>query len=363
MDRKIHLAGPRQTVYPTQASVHLYMTSWGIETTTGVRFESLPHAGPWSFRFPVNPDISILDVIVTHADKFGQTVIRGRQRACELIVNDIELGSRTTELNVIVVAAQPVSFRRLYMEWLHLGTPATPCSVSLRVDLGDLPLSMFNDAEVVLSSAKFEGSKPLIESHSDGVHRLSRPAILNSQRNPRLAVRLCVQSQGFRVVEPIYGETSDGRFVMLHPNQTAHALPWYVKSKSDAHEPDNIIWASVSRSPPHNATLATNSDLLLTVASSILEKGATTKKIVPALWPTNATALVCYVRANPSCSNVHDKLRCSDPDVQHLLRVAHVANRVTLKNDPLLEFLPKPTKMPFDDLPGVVMSVLSTLGL
>lgn len=368
LDKKVHLSGPRHAVHPRAAAVAVYVTPWGVQITTTLRFTRLPYVGPWVLRVPVNPNVTVLDVAAVHAAKLTDTQVRPRngfELAAEVTAEDAARG-----LTIMLVTAQPVSFRRVFMEWLHFGTPATPCEVAIAVDLAELPASMRAGVDVVVTRAHETQMRTAPSSYRNYLLTAKTPITLAHATNAKLSVRLSPHGPGFGAApRPVYAECDAGT-VSLHADSRLRGTAWYVKSRPG--DRDGVVCALVTQRPPAGAVPAADPDLLLAVASVVLEKnGRKARGVAPALCPTNVSALADAVDQNPMCWFAESGLPfLAHPDVEHLQRLALVSRQLPVPGDPaaygpLARFDVDPEAEPAEDeaLPDVVGMVLDALGI
>jgi len=330
MERKVHLAGPRQVLYPSCASVSMYVTPWGVELTTAVRFAHVPSNETWTFKFPVNPSTTILDIISVFARTCGRTFVqhrRGPQCEFTLVTHDIlPMNGPGDGLTFVVVTAQPVSYKRLFVDWLYLGTPAHPCPTTFSFDVTQLAK---NVPQIGIRPA---GGKPFLISPrvlARGTASLTEPLTFDAVGNVKLTVRFAPSSDGFALSQPVCAVTPTGTAVMLHTQPERGGVAWHVKRAKGEPGSDNVLVAQLVDSPPADAVLAVNSDLVLAVGAAILDETAGGgPSVAPVLCPTNLSQLLTAVEKNTSCWTVSTPraANMSHPDVQLLQRILHVTN-------------------------------------
>lgn len=326
MERKVHLAGPRQIIYPSCASVSMYVTPWGVELTTAVRFAHVPSNDTWTFKFPVNPNTTILDIVSVFVRTCGRTFVqhrRGPQSEFTLVAHDIvPMNGPGDGLTFVVVTAQPVSFKRLFVDWLHLGTPTHPCPTAFHFDVTQLSKDIPQIG--IRSMGEFRLLSPRVLAR--GTTSLANSLIFKS--NIKLTVRFAPPSDGFVLLQPVFAVAPNGAVVVLHARPERGGVVRHVKRVKGEPGRDNVLIAQLVASPPTDAVPAVNSDLVLAVGAAILDEDADGPSVAPVLCPTNLSQLLTAVEKNTSCWTVSTPrtANMSHPDVQLLQRMLHMTS-------------------------------------
>ena len=318
------------SAYPGRALIGVYGTPWGVETTTVVRFETLPQAGAWTFHYPVNPNTTVLSATVVYAESCGQVCAH----ESEVTVGGIRPRHRDLGLTVVMVSAQPMSFKMLFMKWIHLGSRANPCNVSFHFDLSECPPSLLSDMQVDIRAYQKDGQSRRYKYLGSRI-TLERKFVveditLKTDENTKLSLRLRPNSEGFCVPVPMFADFGDDTYVTVHSKTDSRRARWFLKSKTSKR--DNFIVAEVSSRVPVEAKKAQNPDLLRSVAALVLEKSNQMRDTNVRL--TNLSELLEAVHGDRLCWNVCTPDMCVEhPDVQALQKVSAITRNLGVPGD------------------------------
>jgi hypothetical protein len=208
MADKIKLTGYNGVIYPHMASISLYVTEYGIESTVVLRFKT--KAGSlWHLNLPVNINTNVQRMALTGAQSIGRTHY---ETPNELTVLDIVSDKTNSGLTVIVILVQPMSIRHLLFEWLRLGTEVYPCLVTLDFNLLELPMTMRKYLEVYI---KCEDKKLSRSISLTDITTL----ILDKNINCKLCITVNRRSRkrGFGFVQKLAAKNDMGKFVIVTP--------------------------------------------------------------------------------------------------------------------------------------------------
>jgi hypothetical protein len=208
MADKIKLTGYNGVIYPHVASISLYVTEYGIESTVVLRFQT--KAGSlWHLKLPVNINTEVQRMAMTGAQSIGRMHY---DTPNEVTVLDIVLDKTNSGLTVIVILVQPMSIRHLLFEWLRLGTEVYPCLVTFDFNLMELPMTMRKYLEVYIKCEDKKLSRSI--SLTD-----TTTLILDKNINCKLCITVNRRSRkrGFGFVQKLAAKTDMGKFVIVTP--------------------------------------------------------------------------------------------------------------------------------------------------
>ena len=318
------------SAYPDRAHIGVYGTPWGVETTMVVRFKTLSQADTWTFHYPVNPNTTVLSATIVYAESCGHVCAHEN----EVTIGNIRPRRTGLGLTVVMVSAQPMSFKMLFMKWIHLGSRVNPCNVSFHFDLSECPPSLLSDMQVDIRACRKDGQSRRYK-YLGSRTTLERKFVvedidLKTDENAKLSLRLRPTSEGFCVPMPMFADFGDDAYVTVHSKTNSKQAKWFLKSKTS--ERDNFMVAEVSSRVPVEAKKAQNPDLLRSVAALVLEKSNQMRDTNVRL--TNLSALLEAVHGDRLCWNVCTPDMCVDhPDVQVLQKVSSVTRNLGVPGD------------------------------
>ena len=274
MANKIKLTGYNGVIYPHMASISLYVTEYGIESTVVLRFKTT--AGSlWHLNLPVNINTEVQRMALTGAQSIGRTHY---DTPNELTVLDIVLDKTNSGLTVIVILVQPMSIRHLLFEWLRLGTEAYPCLVTLDFNLMELPMTMRKYLEVYI---KCEDKKLVRAISLTDVTTL----ILDKNINCKLCITVNRRSRkrGFGFVQKLAAKNDMGKFVVVTP-------------QVDCSDPSEILTSTAFSvlvcDTSGDARVVYNTRMMLGVVDKMLKKSTPSLKPVCITKNTSKEMLV-----------------------------------------------------------------------
>ena len=259
--RKAALVGARKSILPHKVSLAVNVAPWGVQQVYVLQFKRVL-AGTWDMRLPLTPNVTVRQCNAFHAKSTGDCVVSSRYRekqTTELVVqNVVPEGSR---LIFLIVAVQPVSFRRLFMQWLPFGAPNHPCKIKFTFNFDDLPRNF--DATVTLRRER--GRISSIDPAN--VHL----GVLTERDNANLTVRIG-HPRGFHIQQPVYAEKQNGTCSVVSGKHDVGGSTWYIKGGTK--EPDNLMKVLTTNRPPAGSLRVVNSELLHCVADAVTQRAA-----------------------------------------------------------------------------------------
>lgn len=325
--RKARLVnGLGQTEYPYSASLAFRAAPWGVQQICVVHFRSISTATRWTFRLPISPNTTVLHCGVFDAESIGTCTTITQKSGTEAVLLDI--ASLRGHLRLLFVTVQPMSYKRLFMEWLPYGTPQANCRVTCALDFSELPDSF--KTHVTLRQG--------VRGRAQEIHGATdQPLILRNRDNAKLTIRVH-HPQGFHVPRPVFAPGDDGQFVVLQGDRDSDGTTWYIKSGPKDAEGDNLMSARTSPEVPPDVEPAANSELLQCVADSIMDKGR--RRLSRRISISNVQSLLETVKADPLCWSVtQPRTLCGHhPYVEDLARLCEYLAAVGIRMAELEEY-------------------------
>lgn len=290
--RKTHLAGTNSKVYPHRAAIAVHVAPWGVQQVYIVHFRGVGRSA-WTLRLPVTPNSTVQWCGAFHASSTGEcTVVNraGEKQSAEILVP--RTIATAGKLMFMILTVQPISFRRIFMQWLPFGTPDRPCKLSLRFNLDDLPHSF----RAVAALRRGCGKNGVI--NMAGAHQ----TLLCNTENANLTVRIG-HPQGFHVPNPVYALRDDGTCDVIQGQGEAweRGSFWFIKGGTK--EKDNLMLTYSLARPPSAAMPAVNGKLLRYVAEAMVRKGHR-RPVYQSLGVENVSRKVKDVADDPLCWSV-----------------------------------------------------------
>ena len=268
MERKVCLeANKHGAVWPVTAGVAVTVLPFNIHTTTTLRFINLPTTvSAWTFRMPIAVNARVQHVAVYGAYSFGEVnmseKVRRCQRLSELIWDDMSVIDPVFGLSLIVVTTQPVSFKSVFMDHMHLGSPEHPCHVRVTVNVeGLVPIQQ--KAAAISISAMLKGiaqnlfyfTPTMLEQAKYQV--VVDDIVLCNVQNARISIHLNHQIACFQVPQPMHAY-DNGVYYCISPVAFPNSQTWVLKSLNDTFV---YMHVGISSRPfgvlcGHNSTLA-----------------------------------------------------------------------------------------------------------
>ena len=342
--RKARLVGPAgATVHPSRASLAFCVAPWGVQQICVACFGRVPTAGAWTCRLPITPNTTVLHCGVFGAASIGGcTIAAHAQLGTEAVVRQVV--PLEGDLRLLFVTAQPMSYKRLYMEWLPFGTPRTACNVTCALDFSELPDSF----ETHVTLRQGPRGRPL-EIHGKTV----APVVMRHCDNARLTVRV-QHPKGFHVPRPVFAPDDNGQYVVLHGDKDDAGTTWYIKGGPKDAEGDNLMSARTSPEVPPDVAPASNSELLQCVAGSIMDKSRG-RRSSRRISISNVHSLLGTVETDPLCWSVTaPRTACGHhPYVEDLARLARYLAAVGMRMEELEVYADSVSASSCDDDDGV----------
>jgi hypothetical protein len=217
MAEKIKLTGFHDaTIYPHMASISMYVTEYGIESTVALRF-STKAGSLWNLNLPVNSNTQVQRMAFTGVHSIGRTHY---DTLNELTVSDIVLDKTNSGLTAIVILVQPMSIRHLLFEWLRMGTADYPCLVTLDFNFMELPTAIRKLLDVYV---KCEDKKLACAISLTDVTTL----VLNKNTNYKLCMAINRRSRkrGFGFTQTLAAKNDMGKYVVVAPQLDGSQAP------------------------------------------------------------------------------------------------------------------------------------------
>jgi hypothetical protein len=274
MERKVSLEANNNTVWPVTAGVAMTVLPFGIHTTTTLRFVNLPsNMDVWTFHMPIAVNARVQHVAMYGALRFGDVKMREKsvrcQRLSELTWDKIKVIDPTFGLSLIIVTAQPVSFKSLFMDHLHLGSPDHPCHVRVTLNLSSL-IPVQQKAAAVSISGMVKGiahnmfyfTPIMLEQNMYKI--VVDDLVLSNLQNARISVHLNHNVACFQVPELMHA-FDNGVYYCISPVSFVNSRTWVLKSLTEQFV---YMHVGVSQKPmgvlcEHNTTLASVARIML----------------------------------------------------------------------------------------------------
>lgn len=291
--RKARLVnGLGHTLHPFRASLAFRAAPWGVQQICVVYFRRVSTATRWACHLPISPNTTVLHCGVFDAASIGTcTTVTHARHGAEAVLLDV--ASLNGQLRLLFVTVQPMSYKRLFMEWLPFGTPSTTCKLSCALDLSELPTSFQTQATL----RQGVRGRPI---RIDG--STAQPIALRHRDNAKLTIRV-QHPRGFHVPRPVFAPDAHGQYVVIHGDHDDGGTKWYIKSGPKDAEGDNLMVARTSPEVPEDVQPAGNSELLQCVADSILDKDRS-RKLARRISISNVRDMLETVQSDPLCWSV-----------------------------------------------------------